>query len=88
MVPQHIMYKAITVPNSGGTSTFTLTFNYAEISGYQKIRVEYTATLNEDAVLGESGNINNAVLDYSNNPYDSSSWESQTDKVTVYTLWS
>lgn len=72
-------------PNSGGTSTFTLTFNYAEISDYQKIRVEYTATLNENVVLGESGNINNAVLDYSNNPYDSSSWESQTDKVTVYT---
>lgn len=33
-----------------------------------KIRVEYTATLNENAVIGGSGNLNKARLEYSNKP--------------------
>ena len=33
-----------------------------------KITVEYTATLNADAVLGSQGNVNKAKLEFSNNP--------------------
>lgn len=72
-------------PNNGGNSAFTLTFDYARISEYEKIRIEYTATLNRSAVLGETGNVNNAYLDYSNNPYTQTSWESKSDSATIYT---
>ncbi len=72
-------------PNNGGESSFTLTFVYAQISGYEKIRVEYTAMLTGDAVLGGNGNVNNAYLDYSNNPYVSADWKEKTDSATVYT---
>ena len=74
-----------TRPNEGGDSAFTLTFDYARISIYEKIRIEYTATLNGNAVLGETGNVNHAYLDYSNNPYTQTSWESKSDSATIYT---
>ena len=70
----------------GQTTTFTLTFgDYSRISSYEKIHVTYTATLDSDAVLGATGNQNEAYLDYSNNPYDASSWSSKSDIATVYT---
>ena len=70
----------------GHTTTFTLTFgDYDCISSYEKIHVTYTATLDNDAVLGKDGNPNAAYLDYSNNPYDASSWKSKSDIATVYT---
>ncbi len=37
------------------------------------IAVEFTATLNENAVIGGTGNPNEVYLTYSNNPYNSSS---------------
>ena len=72
-------------PNNLGNSTFTLTFYYDTISSYEKIHVTYTATLNDSADLGTTGNSNNAYLDYTNNPYTSESWQSQDDSATVYT---
>ena len=56
------------------TSGFTVDFDYDEISSYEQIRIEYTATLNQDStlVLGEDGNGNDVNLTYSNNPYSSS----------------
>ena len=64
-----------TRPNNGVASSFTLTFAYDKISSYEKIRVTYSAVLNGDAVLGTLGNVNNAHLDYSNNPYVAESWK-------------
>lgn len=72
-------------PNSGGESSFTLTFAYDKISSYKKIRVTYSAVLNGNAVLGTSGNVNNAYLDYSNNPYVAENWKDKTDSAVVYT---
>lgn len=72
-------------PNSQGASTFTLTFDYAQISSYDQIHVTYTATLNGTADVGAPGNINTAYLDYTNNPYTETSWQSQSDSATVYT---
>lgn len=52
--------------------TFEVIFNnLKDIAGVQAgsvIRIEYTATLNNDAVLGNKGNVNKAKLEYSNNP--------------------
>ena len=38
------------------------------VSAGSKIRVEYTSTLNDNAVLGQQGNVNKAKLQFSNNP--------------------
>lgn len=74
-----------TRPNNGVASSFTLSFAYDKISSYEKIRVTYSAVLNGDAVLGTLGNVNNAHLDYSNNPYVAESWEEKRDSAVVYT---
>ena len=56
-----------------------------------KIRVEYTATLNKDAVLGSHGNLNKAKLEFSNNPNEEQeghkpeTGETPWDNVIVFT---
>lgn len=51
-----------------------------------KIRVEYTSTLNDKAVIGGDGNLNKAQLEYSNNPRDMSSKDKTVwDNVVVFT---
>lgn len=72
-------------PGNKGTASFVLTFVYDKIKGYEKIHVDYNAVLTADANVGPDGNVNNAALDYSNNPYDAASWKEKTDEVTVYT---
>lgn len=70
------------------TATYGITFDYDEIKAYDKIKIEYEATLNKNDSLkiGESGNNNVAYLKYSNNPYIANSLQTQnTEKVTVYT---
>lgn len=50
------------------------------------IRVEYTSTLNANAVIGGDGNLNKAQLEYSNNPRDTSSKDKTVwDNVVVFT---
>lgn len=52
--------------------TFDVVFdnlkNIAAVHAGSKITVEYTATLNDKAVLGNQGNVNTAHLEFSNNP--------------------
>ena len=51
-----------------------------------KIRVEYTSTLNANAVVGGEGNLNKAKLQYSNNPRNvESKGETVWDNVVVFT---
>lgn len=51
-----------------------------------KITVEYTATLNESAVISGTGNPNTLKVSYSNNPYNKEDTTDTPDnKVTVYT---
>lgn len=51
-----------------------------------KIRVEYTSTLNDNAVIGGNGNLNKAKLQYSNNPRNvESKGETVWDNVVVFT---
>lgn len=64
---------------------FQLSFHYYKIKQYKQIRVEYNAVLNDKAVLGETGNQNEAILHYSNDPYDANKWQHKRDKTTLYT---
>ena len=58
----------------------------ATVSADSKITVEFTAKLNEKAVIGSAGNPNEAKLEFSNNPYDEKDHTSTPwDKVTVFT---
>lgn len=57
-----------------------------DVHAGSKIRVEYTATLNENAVIGGNGNLNKAQLEYSNNPRDKNSrGKTVWDNVVVFT---
>ncbi|HCV94697.1 MAG TPA: sortase [Faecalibacterium sp.] len=57
-----------------------------DVHAGSKIRVEYTATLNENAVIGGNGNLNKAQLEYSNNPRDKDSrGKTVWDNVVVFT---
>lgn len=58
----------------------------AAVQAGSKIRVEYTATLNDKAVIGDEGNLNKAQLEYSNNPRDTNSKDKTVwDNVVVFT---
>lgn len=58
----------------------------AAVQAGSKIRVEYTSTLNPNAVIGGNGNLNKAKLEYSNNPRDTSSKDKTVwDNVVVFT---
>lgn len=65
-------YSVETSPADG--DTFDVVFanlkdiTGVDIKGGSKITVEYTATLNDKAVLGSQGNVNTAHLEFSNNP--------------------
>lgn len=72
----------------------TVTFNnlksIAEVNKDSKIVVEYTATLNDSAVIGATGNENTASITYSNDPNHSGEGNTNTgktpdDKVKVFT---
>lgn len=63
-------YSVVTSTTDG--DTFDVVFDnlkdIADVKANSKITVEYTATLNEGAVLGSQGNVNTAHLEFSNNP--------------------
>ena len=71
----------------------TLTFTCDNILAFgatnsDKIVVEYTAKLNENAVIGAAGNPNTVYLDFSNNPNNGGEGDRGTtpeDKVIVFT---
>ena len=80
--------ESATRPNaSRDEADFVINFVYDEIDGFDKIIVEYKAKLSQSAetVVGGAGNTNTAYLDYSNNPYVTSSVQTQESEDTVYT---
>lgn len=50
-----------------------------------KIVVEYTSILNDNSVIGSTGNPNQAKLEFSNNPYGDGTGKTPFDKVIVFT---
>ena len=79
--------------NADGTTTLTVSCDDVKALGAGNgsvITVEYTATLNENAVLGSAGNPNEVYLEYSNNPNKSEKGNNETgntpkDVVIVFT---
>ena len=80
--------------NADGTTTLTVSCDDVKALGAGNssvITVEYTAKLNENAVLGSAGNPNKVYLEYSNNPNKSESGENHEtgktpeDTVIVFT---
>ena len=69
--------------------TFDLIFddlrNVAGVTAGSKITVEFKATLNASAKLGNEGNVNDAQLEYSNNPYSEQRGTTNWDSVIVFT---
>lgn len=79
----------ITCPGTDG-HTFDVTIKNVKNLGddVKKIRVEYEATLNTEAVIGSQGNPNEMYMDFSNNPNSTEGGEKGTtpnDKVIVFT---
>ncbi len=81
------------VKNADGTTTLTVSCADVKALGAGNssvITVEYTAKLNENAVLGSAGNPNEVYLEYSNNPNKSENGNNETgetpkDVVIVFT---
>ena len=79
--------------NADGTTTLTVSCdNVKALNAVNSsvITVEYTAKLNENAVLGSAGNPNEVYLEYSNNPNKSETGDNETgntpeDTVIVFT---
>lgn len=79
--------------NDDGTTTLTVSCDDVKALGAGNssvITVEYTATLNNSAVLGSAGNPNEVYLEYSNNPNKSGAGNNETgntpeDVVIVFT---
>lgn len=74
------------------TVDFVLSFVYDKIKDYSKIRVVYTAKVNENIQVVDdkgntTGNQNTAYLDYNNNPYEAAdpTWKTASDTAIVYT---
>ncbi len=61
-----------------------ITFKFENVKGWdgKKIDIKYTAKVNNNAVIGTSGNENKVNLEYSNNPTQESSSEKTPDDKT------
>lgn len=60
--------KATDTAKGTTTLTFALSKDYILVNGNKNIKIQYTATVNENAVSGVDGNKNTVILNYSNNP--------------------
>lgn len=70
---------------------FTVTIKDVKVLGddVSKVRVEYTATLNENAVIGSLGNPNTMYMEFSNNPNNEQGvdkGQTPEDKVIVFSI--
>ena len=70
-----------------GKTAFDVELKYDQIKNYDKIKVTYSAKLTAEALtnVGGAGNSNTATLTYSNNPYDTTSTQTQETSNKVFT---
>lgn len=82
-------YTVTITPAAAGNTLLTVGMtdfkNKQQTNAGKKITVTYTATLNENAVVGGAGNVNSATIQYSNDPSSTGTGESEPDKVRVFT---
>ncbi len=76
---------------SNGETSLTITFSdlkkISDVKSSSKIVVEYSATLNDEAIYGYSANTNTVYVEYSNDPNDKDKkGKTVTDIVNVYTF--
>lgn len=80
-------YTVVTDPTDG--CTFEVIFadlkKIASVEAGSEITVEYTSKLNSSAVLGSTGNVNKANLEFSNNPNEEQSGDNKPE--TGETPW-
>ena len=74
--------KVATISISGQNITVTFDVNYVTTNN---VTIMYDANINSSAVLGSLGNLNSAVLKYSNDPYGTGTVSTTAVKTTVYT---
>lgn len=74
--------KVATISVSGQNITVTFDVNYVTTNN---VTIMYDAKINSSAVLGSLGNLNSAVLKYSNDPYGTGTVSTTAVKTTVYT---
>lgn len=79
----------VTEPSTTNNNTLTVVMNafknkHSNDTG-KPIVVTYTASLNENAIIGGTGNLNTATVEYSNNPTTNATGTSIPDKVYTYT---
>ena len=77
-----------TVASDDGMKSFTVTINDAKVEPFNavagtEVSVKYSATLNDGAVFR---NVNNAYLEYSNNPNGEGTGTTISDDVTAFTF--
>lgn len=85
-------YEVVTNPTDGCTFeiVFTDLKKIDDVKAKSKITVEYTSELNDKAVLGSQGNVNQGKLEFSNNPNSEQegtpdTGETPWDNVIVFT---
>lgn len=87
-------YTPNATKNEDGTTALTITFTDLKtavtdpettIDKDSQIVVTYKATLNEDAVIGSTGNPNDVYLEFDNNPNGTGKGKTPTDQVIVFT---
>lgn len=89
------IYTLTTGAGSNDDPTFTLTFSYRDSSddtssleenSIKTIKITYTATINNNAIVGGVGNNNTVKLTYANYPFTEANMHTtKDDSATVYT---
>lgn len=77
--------SAFTIADDGSSFKIDNLKSLSGVTSSTKVIVEYTATLNENAVIGDAGNPNTVKLIYSNNPSSTDKGETPEDTVIVFT---
>ncbi len=65
---------------------FVIDFKYDKIKSYEKVVVNYTATVNDKAVVGPAGNGNDVILKYASNPNIVDKYDTKEDNTKLYTF--
>lgn len=72
--------------NSGGGFTVTLNNNTIINNPQKTVLIHYSAKVNDKATYNFEANVNNAKLEYSNNPSDSNDVQTKEDRTYNYTF--
>ncbi|MBQ8474365.1 MAG: isopeptide-forming domain-containing fimbrial protein, partial [Clostridia bacterium] len=91
LMPDEYTAANSAVVNADGTTSISLKWNdllakFPTLSSSDKIYVKYSAHLNEDAVIGINGNLNEVDLTYSNSPSDDGYGITLPDHAIVYSF--